>query len=648
MEIIIGGGKCAERSCLVFANIPVTNPNKPTKLRIVWDAAAKAHGVSLNTFLLKGPDQLTSLPGVLHRFRKYRIAVSGDICEMFHQVQINNDDQHCQRFLWKSGPQDQTPSVYVMTVMTFGATCSLSCAQYVKNKNAERFVHKMPAAVDAIINEHNVDDMLSSVETEKEAVDLATNVRFIHAQAGFEIRGWLSNSNEVLAALNGPQTSEKDLNVNSQMATEKILGLWWNTKTDTFTFRFPKRADVKFLSGQTIPTKREVLRVLMSIFDPLGFLANVLMYLKVLLQEIWRAGTAWDEPIANEQFVKWRTWLGVLTKVDTVSIPRCYRVKTSSMESNKLQLHIFVDASENGFAAVGYFRYEEQGVTECAFVAAKTRVAPLKYVSIPRLELQAAVIGARLAKTIVERHRVTINERFFWTDSRDVLCWLNSDHRRYSQFVAFRIGEILENTDVSEWHWLSTQMNVADEGTKWQKLPDLSPSSRWFRGLSFIWMHKHEWPDLRGHVGSTSVELRHSVNLHQHEAVLVNFSDFSNWKRLLRLVALVFRFAHNLKAKLNATSPTVKALRTEELQIAESYIFRQVQLAAYSEEMAIVAKSAETSRFKLPSNSTICGLSLYLDDRGLLRIRGRETTLLLHLSYARYTIDITTLTMRLS
>lgn len=107
-------------------------------------------------------------------------------------------------------------------------------------------------------------------------------------------------------------------------------------------------------------------------------------------------------------------------------------------------------------------------------------------VRIPRLELQAAVIGARLACTIADSLSITISSKYYWTDSRDVLCWLNSDHRRYTQYVAFRVSEILETTDANEWRWLPSKMNVADDGTKWNTSPDLTTQSRWFVGPEFL------------------------------------------------------------------------------------------------------------------------------------------------------------------
>lgn len=604
----------------------VTNPNKPGKLRIVWDAAATVRGASLNSFLLKGPDQLAPMVNVLYRFREYRTAVTGDIREMFHQVGVHPEDQHCQRFLWNNGRPGSTPSIYVMQVMTFGATCSPSCAQFVKNTNAERFNEDHPAAVNAIINDHYVDDMLSSVETEQEAIELATSVRDIHAQGGFEIRGWRSNSSSVLEALSAEQLNEKNLNVIAQFSTEKVLGMWWDSCTDTFTFKLPTKPDKELLNGSRVPTKKEVVSVLMSIFDPLGLLANVLMFLKVLIQEIWRSKVGWEDPITATQFEKWLTWLKVIEQVENVTVPRCYRQITSSSSKTNVQLHMFVDAGVQGCATVGYLRFEEADRIECAFVAGKTKVAPNKLTSIPRLEIDAGTMGVRLAQKIMEALRIVIHQRFFWTDARDVLCWLHSDHRQYTQFVGFRVAEILEKSDLSEWNYCPSKLNPADDGTKWTKTPDLSKKSRWMHALCFIQEKTSNWPEKLTHIGTTQLELKHSVGLHCATAQVIRWENFSTWKRLLRHTALCKRFVRNSKASTDKQLRTTGEITQEELQAAEAYLHRQAQEAEYLEEIAILTKAAncdEPDRYHIPKSSSLFKLSPHLDERGVLRMSGR-------------------------
>ncbi|XP_065094980.1 uncharacterized protein LOC135716084 [Ochlerotatus camptorhynchus] len=499
----------------------------------------------------KGPDELASLLSVLIRFREFKVAVCGDIREMFHQILMRYMDQHCQRFFWLEENEIE-PSLYIVQVMTFGACCSPSIAQHVKNTNAKRFEQDHPEAVDAIIKRHYVDDMLVSTETEQETVKLAQ---------------------EVKATLKGEATEEKNLNIGEEATTEKVLGMWWNTTTDRYTYKVSSRYDQALLTGSRRPTKREVLRMLMMVYDPLGFISHLLMFLKVLLQEIWRTTIGWDDPIQDTQFEKWLTWLAVFPYMSSVEVPRCYRSLTS-VEA-EIEMHTFVDASENGFAAVVYLRFTEGDTIECALAGAKTRVAPLKFLSIPRSELQAALLGARLSDTILSSLSIKVSKRFFWTDFKDVLCWLRSDHRRYSQFVAFRVSEILESTEISEWRWVPTKLNVADDGTKWARTPDLSTDSRWFRGPEFLWREQQEWPVSPGFGKTTDEALRPHLLFHESTTIpVIDPQYFSRWSPLLRRTTYVLRYVHNLKQSTRKEQRVNGPLTQQELVSAENYLFR--------------------------------------------------------------------------
>ncbi|XP_062704409.1 uncharacterized protein LOC109433030 [Aedes albopictus] len=606
---------------------PVTNPNKPGKVRIVWDAAAKAHGISLNSVLLKGPDLLCSLLGILLRFRLHPVAVTGDIREMFHQVQIRHEDQRYQCFYWTD--ENGELGVYVMAVMTFGACCSPSSAQYVKNVNADRFKSKFPAACDAVTKSHYVDDMLISVATEEEAIQIAKDVRHVHAQGGFEIRNWISNSRRVVEALQEQNTDEeKSLDLTTELSTEKVLGMWWNTAADAFTYKIGwNRYDGELLKGERRPTKRDVLRVLMTIFDPLGLIAHLLVYLKVLLQDIWRSGVSWDEQIDDEAFEKWRKWLTVLPQVEHLQIPRCFWPEHPVNDADEVQLHTFVDAGRDGMAAVCFLRFSKNEKHYCSLVTAKARVAPLKLTSIPRLELQAAVIGTRLSKTVLDTLPIRITKRFYWSDSRDVLCWISSDHRRYSQYVGFRITEILEVTDPCDWRYVPSKMNVADDATKWDGLPELSTESRWFRGPSFLWLTMDKWPPSFYSKEGTTTEQRTNVLTHQiPPEPIVAVQNFSSWKRLQRVMALVQRFITNCRLRTQHNSINHGPLDSLELRTAEARLIHIAQQEGYPEELRILQNALQQpteSTKLLPKSSPLYKLIPWIDDRGIMRMKTR-------------------------
>ncbi|XP_055842840.1 uncharacterized protein LOC129909789 [Episyrphus balteatus] len=285
---------------------PVTNPNKPEKVRMVWDAAACVGNISLNSMLFSGPDIVPSLPSVLFKFRERRIAICADIKEMFHQVNIRQSDQHAQRFLWRNKTTNRVEE-YIMQVMTFGSTCSPFCAQFVKNLNANKFKAKYPRAVQGITERHYVDDYLDSVDSEEEAIQLAKEVIVIHNEAGFYIRNFMSNSAKVLVSVKERAANYDHFEGSQQIlpGSEKILGLWWSPRSDSFSFAI-RTHNLKYnlLLENAWPTKREMLRVLMSIFDPLGLIANFLIFLKILLQEVWSSGIEWDQKILPQHYEK--------------------------------------------------------------------------------------------------------------------------------------------------------------------------------------------------------------------------------------------------------------------------------------------------------------------------------------------------------
>lgn len=607
----------------------VINPNKPGKIRMVWDAAAKTNGISLNSVLLKGPDQLTSLPNILYGFRQKQVAIAGDIKQMFHQVRIRLSDQNSQRFLWRfeNGQLD----VYVMQVMTFGASCSPSSAHFVKNLNALRFSEKHARAVDAIINHHYVDDLLDSVDTKEEAIKLAREIRFIHEQGGFEIRNWLSNSKEVQDTMNPEKSSVRlDFAHDFESGIEKVLGMWWCITSDAFTYsiRFNK-LNKEVLFGKRRPTKREVLRTLMSVFDPLGFLAAFLVYVKMLLQEIWRSSIGWDDKIEDSHFEKWLIWIGELPKIEKIKIPRCYFVTTS--KDFIIDLHMFVDASENAYAAVGYFRCQCSGTVQCSLIGAKTKVAPQRPISIPRLELQAAVLGSRLASAIIDGHTVPVRKRVFWTDSKTVLCWLRGDPKRFRQFVALRIGEILESTKLDEWRWIPTKENVADDATKWQSVPDVGPKSRWFNGPEFLLMPEISWPMDNISATETVVQEELRTNLvhvaHVESFAGIDINRFENWWRMLHAQMMVNRVVDTFKfiiKKLN--DKPIGPYRSPEFCRAENILIRRAQFDEFGKDIQVLLKNVcvpVDDQVVINRSSVLFKLSPYLDENGLLRIYGR-------------------------
>ncbi|XP_055613814.1 uncharacterized protein LOC129760233 [Uranotaenia lowii] len=600
----------------------VINPKKPDKIRLIWDAAAKVDGVSLNSMLMKGPDLLSSLLSILLRYRERQVAISGDIREMFHQMSVREEDRCAQLFLWRNSP-DQEIQTMVSDVAIFGATCSPAHSQYVKNLNAAKYAKHYPEAADVVINSHYVDDCLKSVDTDEQAIELAQQVSEIHANGGFKIVNWMSSSKTVLNKLGETDPSTiKTLRFNTETGTnadERLLGMTWHPDEDVFKFTLTFQKDIaEIINGNIIPTKRQLLRLVMSIFDPLGIVSNFIIHGKIIIQDLWRVKTGWDEEIPPKVYSRFKLWATSLKDIEKVRVHRCYFPGYQVDSYQSLQLHIFVDASEEAYAAVAYFRIVDYSYVRCALVSSKTKVAPLQLLSIPRLELLAAVIGVRLRKTIEAGMSLKINKTYFWSDSTTVLSWIRSDLRRYRPYVGHRISEILDSSNVEEWRWVPTRLNVADDATKWGKGPAFDSRNRWYNAPEFLYDEEEEWPKDCS-IPETNEEIKPTwINTHILNEPEIDATRFSKWERLLRTMAYVFLF-------IGPRPLAQKIITSENLRNAETTLWKIAQ-AEFSDEVAVLIhnqNATEGNKRKLPTSSQLARYDAFLDTAGVLRINGR-------------------------
>ena len=194
-------------------------------------------------------------------------------------------------------------------------------------------------------------------------------------------------------------------------------------------------------------------------------LAPYILPAKCLIQSLWRKNKGWDDPLDEEDQSTWDEWLDDLTKLSEFELPRCFCVNACPEAS--VQLHVFADASEMGFGAVCYARYLlPDGTIKVSFVMARNRVSPLKQLSIPRLELQAAVLAVRLCCVIKRELTVSIEDTVLWSDSKTVLQYIANESRRFHTFVANRVSEIHDSTNPTQWRHIPGHFNLADNCTR--------------------------------------------------------------------------------------------------------------------------------------------------------------------------------------
>lgn len=263
------------------------NVNKPRKVRIVKDAAASERGASFNELLLSGPDLLKLLPGVLMRFRQFAHAIKGDIRDMFLKIKIR-EDQDAQRFLWRGADRASESVDYVMTSVLFGAKSSSCTAIYIKNRNASQYLSNFPETATSLIENCYMDDFLDSCESVKEASNRVKQAICINEFANWEMHGWCSNSPQALGGLRTENDANNFIKTEvNQVTNEKVLGLKWLNSSDELMFNCnQQKISAEVYAGKKKPTKREFLVIIMSIFDPLGFLKPFTIQSRILMQEI--------------------------------------------------------------------------------------------------------------------------------------------------------------------------------------------------------------------------------------------------------------------------------------------------------------------------------------------------------------------------
>lgn len=332
---------------MVSSHHAVHHPAKLGKVRVVFDCSAKYGDKSLNDQLLQGLDLTNSLVGVLTRFRQDPVAFMSDVEAMFHQVHVSPEDRSALRFLWwPDGNMDLKPEELMMSVHLFGAVSSTSCANFALKKtaadNRDQFSHE---AIKTIERNFYVDDCLKSVKSEQDAIQLAGELSQLLMKGGFQLTKWLSNSRKTIESI--PESDRaafvKDLHFEHTLV-ERALGIQWNVASDVFSF--------KIATKDKPPTRRGILSVISSIYDPLGFAH---LSTKVLLQDLCRKQLSWDNKIPEEDLRRWGIWLKELPKLEQFTIGRCFK-PTNFSSVISCQLHHFSDASTIAYGAVSYLR----------------------------------------------------------------------------------------------------------------------------------------------------------------------------------------------------------------------------------------------------------------------------------------------------
>jgi transposase InsO family protein len=614
----------------------VINPKKE-KPRWVMDTACNHNGVSLNSTLLKGPDNLIPLTQALFHFRERAIATCADVVKQFHQIKIKPEDTYSQLYYWRDCDGTRDPKIFIFTSMLFGPTDSPAKANAVRIDHATKSAEEFPVASRAALDSMYMDDQFDSQDTVEEAVSASHQSIRMFSKINWDLVGFSSNASEVLDKL--PLK-----NVNQNVAIElskddptlmccKVLGLFWNPKKDVFEFKQTALTELrlKSLNENYHPTKLEILSFVMRIFDCLGQIAHFIVRGRMIIQQTWKSQLDWETQIPDNIFEAWLIWMRQFDEISNLQIPRHYGYCSTTV--NKVTLHIFTDASPNGYAAVGYLKFTfNDGSVKVQQVMAKSRVAPIKDRTIPKLELDGAVVGTRLAKVIIDQHkRMKIESITLWSDSEIVLRWIRGFHLRLLPYVAPRVSEIRDAFPVVNWRYCPSLENPADHGTKCTKIDFSDHCNQWYAGPEFLTKSEESWPADRANEkpSAEALVLVTKFERNSNELYLAGIFERvspktrANYHLYKRVIARCLRFTNNLHARLDCDPVnTDDVIQPDELNEAEKVILQKVQRAYWPEEIKLLMGGKPLRK---KHSKMLISLGAFLGPDGLIRCMTRYT-----------------------
>ncbi|XP_073821454.1 uncharacterized protein [Musca autumnalis] len=579
-----------------------------TKLRVVFNASCPSvGGRSLNDALYVGPTLQKNIVSLVLNWRIYKYVFNADITKMYRQIWVNPEYRNYQRILFRSTPEDEIADYQLKTV-TFGVNCAPYLALRTLLKLADDEEYRFPVGSKILRNNMYVDDALVGVHTVPEGIKARNSLINILRSAGFELRKWTSNSRETLKGLARSDLLSDEFLELGDKSSAKTLGIRWNASTDSFYFVMDKIEERSFY------TKRQVLSIIAKIFDPLGWLSPIVVTAKILMQQLWLDDIGWDDPLKPLSLLNWKAFVSSWEGIGQISIPRWVRYFPNS----KIELHGFCDSSESAYAATLYLRVEDGGSVVSNLLVAKSKVAPLKRTSLPRLELCGALLLAELVDSVVPQLDLPKATLTAWSDSTIVLSWLKKPSYSWTTFVANRVAVIQEKIG-NDWRHVPTNDNPADLATRGRTPSELKESFLWWHGPGWLTLDKNKWPTCMS-VPETTLEAKPAkVHLAQSAVPDEVLERFSRLSTAIHAVAYLFRFlrrTHPSTKKL-ARFDTVR-LSAEEIAFARSRLMSMSQRIHFPQEYDCLSK-----KLPLDSGSPLLSLNLFLDRHQLIRANGR-------------------------
>ena len=471
--------------------IPHFNTSQ-AKFRVVYDAAREYHGVSLNKLLNRGPILMQSLRSILIRFGERQYGIAGDIANMFFQIRIAPEDRDMIRILWFSESDMKGDVVaYQFQVAPYGLRCIPSMAGYALMFTAESNIPDVSNEATAKVTQDMfVDDLISGADSIEDGQRVIREVSLLLKSTGFTMTKWNASHKEILAdiseedlapAIRNLGENGSDLDMGPRQAT---LGVIWDTKEDDMFVKKP----ILEPQSQGNFTKRQAVSLSHQFFDPMGWWSPFLVRLNLCCSKIIRLVNDWDAQVPPDLIKEWNMALRDLDDVENVLVAR-RRVPTNISEESRYEYHVFADSSKDIAAAAVYLRVQTGKNYTVSLVAAKTTIfsqAEMTRGSMPRKEIVALDLGARLLKECLDSTSLPIKEYELWSDSQTAVKWCTNKDLELRVFERNRVDLILRNSRGKLPRYVPTDRNPADVATRPCRVSQKERWSLWTRGPDFL------------------------------------------------------------------------------------------------------------------------------------------------------------------
>ena len=572
----------------------------------MFDASSKdRNGNFLNDCLLKGPNLLPDIAAVLLCFRMHRIALNGDLQKMFCQTAVAKEHQRYQLYLWRNCNANIEPKIYAMERLMFGVSSSpfLAVQSVLERAKSLAVTSRFGTSLYELLKDNMyMDDVHIGGETVEEVLQLQKNLVDFFRSGGWSLIKFASNSADVLNKIpEDAQLPNMILTLDtSEFGEASSLGLKWDTLNDVFFCKMSPR----LLQFDEVITKRSILSKVSQIYDLFGFLAAFTIRAKILIQKLWKKNVAWNEELHCDIARDYNLWVSELPDIENVKIPRCPYDRLASVCD--IELHDFCDASTTAYAAVVFLKFVgADGQVQVSYVMAKTRVAPIKQTSIPRLELMAAHSLAKLASYVLNAIKTVkiIDNVYLWSDSKIVLAWISKPSHYWKLFVKNRVQEIHDIFPAEVWMHCPGLQNPADLHSRGMKLNELLSCDVYWHGPEWLKQPKSHWPsNCNVELDFDSADcLKETAKVKTLIAVDKNclggdiFERYSDYAKLVRVVARILRWRY-FKNKRCSDTCQPEFIGPNEFHRAENFLFSLIQRNSFAADYSSLLESGKPTK----------------------------------------------------